>query len=172
MQLSHPYWNRRKGGRAQSIKEWQSDCPEVKNLPAMQKQQEMWVQSLVWEDPLQKEMATHSNILAWEISWTQEPGGLYSMRSQRVSHDEGLNNKFKMANKSTSTSPWASVYAFHDTSASKMTHPPAPWQFWGQLSKAKTWAIAQFLEIPALSSEIAGIILPLISLWNYPTYKN
>ena len=47
----------------------------VKNLPAMW---ETWVRSLSWEDPLEKEMATHSSILAWEIPWTEEPGGLYS----------------------------------------------------------------------------------------------
>ena len=51
----------------------------VKNLPAVQ---ETWVQSLGWEDPLEKEMATHSSILAWKISWTEEPGGLQSMGSQ------------------------------------------------------------------------------------------
>ena len=45
----------------------------VNNLPAMQ---ETWVQSLGWEDPLEKEMATHSSILAWRIPWTEEPGGL------------------------------------------------------------------------------------------------
>ena len=45
----------------------------VKNLSVMQ---EMWVQSLGWEDPLEKEMATHSSILAWEIPWSEEPGGL------------------------------------------------------------------------------------------------
>ena len=44
----------------------------VKNLPAVQ---ETWVQSLGWEDPLKKEMATHSSILAWKISWTEECGG-------------------------------------------------------------------------------------------------
>ena len=43
--------------------------------------------SLGWEDPLEKEMATHSSILAWKISWTEEPGGLQSMGSQRVRHD-------------------------------------------------------------------------------------
>ena len=48
----------------------------VKNLPAIQ---ETWVQSLVWEDPLEKGMATHSSILAWRIPWTEEPGGLQSM---------------------------------------------------------------------------------------------
>ena len=60
----------------------------VKNLPAM------WVtqvpslcQSLGWEDPLEKEMATHSSILAWRIPWTEKPGGLLSMGSQRMGHD-------------------------------------------------------------------------------------
>ena len=48
----------------------------VKNLPAMQELQEVLVRSLGWEDPLEKEMATHSRILAWEILWTEEPGGL------------------------------------------------------------------------------------------------
>ena len=50
----------------------------------------MWetqAQSLGWEDPLEKEMATYSSILAWRISWTEEPGGLQSMGSQRVRHD-------------------------------------------------------------------------------------
>ena len=56
----------------------------VKNLPAMQ---ETLVQLLGQEDPLEKEMATHSSILAWKIPWTEEPGGLQSMGSQRVEHD-------------------------------------------------------------------------------------
>ena len=56
----------------------------VKNPPAMQ---ETWVQSLGQEDPLEKEMATHSNILSWRIPWTEEPGRLQSMGSQRVGHD-------------------------------------------------------------------------------------
>ena len=56
----------------------------VKNLPAVQ---ETWVRYLGWEDPLEKEVATHSRILAWKISWTEEPGGLQSMRSQRVGHE-------------------------------------------------------------------------------------
>jgi len=51
----------------------------VKNLPAVQ---ETRVLSLGWEDPLEKEMATHSSILAWKISWREEPGGLQSMGSQ------------------------------------------------------------------------------------------
>ena len=55
-----------------------------KNLPAMQETQ---VQFLGQEDPLEKEMATHSSILVWEIPWTEEPGGLQSMGSQRVGHN-------------------------------------------------------------------------------------
>ena len=47
----------------------------VKNLPVVQK---TWVQSLGWEDPLERGMATHSSVLAWRIPWTEEPGGLYS----------------------------------------------------------------------------------------------
>ena len=49
--------------------------------------QKMWVPSLGWEDLLEKEMVTHSNILAWEIPWTEEPGRLQSMGLQRVGHD-------------------------------------------------------------------------------------
>ena len=56
---------------------------QVKNPSAMQKTQEMWVQSSSWEDPLEKEMETHSSILAWEIPWTEEPGGLQSMELQK-----------------------------------------------------------------------------------------
>ena len=56
----------------------------VKCLPAVR---EARVQSLGWEDPLEKEMATHSSNLAWKIPWTEEPGGLQSMGSQRVGHD-------------------------------------------------------------------------------------
>ena len=49
--------------------------------------QEMLVWTLGWEDPLEKEMATHSSILTWEIPWTEEPGWLQSMGMQRVGHD-------------------------------------------------------------------------------------
>ena len=56
----------------------------VKNLPAMQETQ---VQSLDQEDPLEKELTTRSSILVWRIPWTEEPGGLQSMGSQRVRHD-------------------------------------------------------------------------------------
>ena len=53
----------------------------------MQEMQEMPVWSVGWEDPLEKEMATHSSIIAWKISWTEEPGELQSMGLQRVGHD-------------------------------------------------------------------------------------
>ena len=56
----------------------------VKRLPIMQ---ETWVQSLGWEDLLEKEMATHSSILAWKIPWMEEPGRPQSTGSQRVGHD-------------------------------------------------------------------------------------
>ena len=56
----------------------------LRNLPA---KQETWVQSLGREDPLEKGMATHSGILAWRIQWTEEPGGLQSVGSQRVGQD-------------------------------------------------------------------------------------
>ena len=56
----------------------------VENLPAMQ---ESWVRSLGWENPLEKVKATHSSIVAWRIPWTEEPGRLQSMGSQRVGHD-------------------------------------------------------------------------------------
>ena len=65
--------------------EWGSLVAQrLKRLPAMQ---ETWVRSLGREDPLEKEMATHSSILAWRISWMEEPGGLQSTGSQRVRHD-------------------------------------------------------------------------------------
>ena len=62
----------------------------VKNLPAMR---ETWLRSLGWEDPLKKEMATHSSILAWEIPRTEDSGGLQSMRSQRVGRNEATEHE-------------------------------------------------------------------------------
>ena len=63
----------------------------LKCLPSMQ---ETWVWSLGWEDPLEKEMATHSSILAWRIPWMEELGGLQSMGSQRVRHNWGSSVHF------------------------------------------------------------------------------
>ena len=66
----------------------------VKRLPTMR---ETWVRSLGWEDPLEKEMATHSSILAWKIPWTGDPGRLQSIQSQRARHDwvTSLHRAFK-----------------------------------------------------------------------------
>ena len=74
--------------KSESESEWASLVAQrLKPLPAMR---ETWVQSLGQEDPLEKEMASHSSILAWRIPWTEEPGGLQSTGSQRVGHDWGL----------------------------------------------------------------------------------
>ena len=59
----------------------------VENLLAMQKTQERWVRSLDWQYPLEEGMETYSSILTWKIPWAEEPGGLQSVRSQRVRHD-------------------------------------------------------------------------------------
>ena len=73
----------------------------VKNLPAMQKTQEKQVQSLGQEDSLEEGMATHSSILAWRIPWTEEPGGLQSVASQRVRREWS-----DWAHTHTKVSPW------------------------------------------------------------------
>ena len=59
----------------------------LKNQPVVQETQEMLVRSLSWKDPLEEEMTTHSSILAWRIPWIVEPGGLQSIRLQKVGHD-------------------------------------------------------------------------------------
>ena len=73
------YWS--PGTGASLMAQW------VKNLPAVQETLEIQIQSLGQEDPLEGEMATHSSILAWEIPWTEGPGGLQSMGSQKVRHN-------------------------------------------------------------------------------------
>ena len=70
----------------------------VKNLPAMW---ETWVRSLDQQDPLEKGMATYSSVLAWRILWTEEPGGLQSMGSQRVGHDWATNTHTQLINTHT-----------------------------------------------------------------------
>ena len=63
----------------------------VKNPPAMW---ETWIRSLGWEDPLEEGMATHSSILAWRISWTEQPGTLQSMGSQRIEHNRATKHTY------------------------------------------------------------------------------
>ena len=75
----------------------------VKRLPTMR---ETWVPSLGWEDPLEKEMAIHSSILAWKIPWMEESGWLLSMVSQRVGHDRAtsLSTVHRVTNSQTQLS--------------------------------------------------------------------
>ena len=75
----------------------------LKRLPAMQ---ETWVRSLGWEDPLVKEMATHSSILAWRIPWTEEPGTLQSTGSQRVGHDWATSLSLSLRQMRAAESVW------------------------------------------------------------------
>ena len=84
--FSHPWMNTFGFVLNCSILVWRASVmtQQVKSPPTVQETQ---VQSLVWEDPLEKEMATHSSTLAWEVPWTEEPGGLQSVGSQRVRHD-------------------------------------------------------------------------------------
>ena len=62
-------------------------CMVAQTVKRLSTMQETWVRSLGWEDPLEKEMAIHSSTIAWKIPWTEEPGRLQSMGSQRVRHD-------------------------------------------------------------------------------------
>ena len=84
----------------------------VKNMPAMQ---ESWIQSLGWEDPLEKAMATHSSNLAWEILWTEEPGRLQSMGSQRVRHNWATNTHIR-----THKRGWFRGFSKHAAAASAL----------------------------------------------------
>ena len=68
----------------------------VKNLSAMQETQETWVRSLGWEDPLDKEMSTHSSILAWRIPWTEEPVGYSPKGRKRVGYNLVIKQHFRL----------------------------------------------------------------------------
>ena len=81
----------------------------VKNLSTIQELQESQIQSLGQEDPLEEDIATHSSILAWRIPWTEDPGGLQSIGSQRVGHD---------------WSSWARVYTWKLPDTSEEHHIP------------------------------------------------
>ena len=98
----------------------------IKNLPAMQ---ETWIGSLDQKDPLDKGMATHSNILAWRIPWTKEPGRLQSMRSQRVIYDWAINTFIFIVVKNTDCKEIQPVHSKGDQS----------WVFFGRSdAKAET----------------------------------
>jgi len=85
---------------------WLPWAQTVKRLPSMQ---ETRVQCLGWEDPLEKEMATHSSFLAWKIPWTEEPGRLQSMGSQRVRHNWATSLSLFIARKVVL---WSGLYVF------------------------------------------------------------
>ena len=72
-----------------NVKRWQLSWGSLvaHRLKRLTATRETWVRALGWEDPLEKEMATHSSTLAWRIPWTEEPGGLQSTGPQRVGHD-------------------------------------------------------------------------------------
>ena len=78
---------------------WKWVSQVVKNLPAMLKTQITWVQSLGQEDILEKRMATHSSILAWEIPWTEEPGGYSPWGHKKIGHDWASNTQTHKAGK-------------------------------------------------------------------------
>jgi len=80
MKIKHHHRNM-ETGEASQVAQW------LRIRLPMQKMQEMQVRSLGWEDALEKEMASHSNILAWDIPWTEEPNGLQSMGLQRIGCD-------------------------------------------------------------------------------------
>ena len=82
-------WNNHFGRKLGNIQGASLVAQTVKNMPAVQ---ETWVWSLGWEDPLEKEMATHSSILPWKIPWTDEPSRLQFMGTQRIWHDLRLND--------------------------------------------------------------------------------
>ena len=138
----------------------------LKHLPAMRETQ-VW--SLSWEDPLEKEMATHSSILAWRIPWKEKPGRLQSTGSQRVAHD------------------WATSFSFyqrkhtciHITSADRTWPPnnsgPHPWSDCPGKSWAP-WRSPQWVSLCVLVGKgkkrrartvywpLSYILLPLVSL--------
>ena len=93
----------------------------VKNPPAVQEPQEMWVQSLGQEDPLEEGMETHSSILAWRIPWTEEPSRLQSMGSQRAGHDWS-NLALMHIDKYTLMNIWDSFQMSEDHAVSQVYH--------------------------------------------------
>ena len=146
----------------------------------MQETKEIRVRSLVWEDPLEKEMATHSSILAWRIPWIEEPGGLQSEGSQRVGYDWSdwalalrptKTSPFRMSGCGWVTTPWwisgslrpflcsSSVYSCHFLISSSIRSLP----FLSFIMLVLAWkiGISNFLEeISCLSYYISSLRRP------------
>ena len=106
--------------------------------------QEIGVQSLIKEDPLEKEMATHPNILAWEIPWTEEPGGLYSMGLQRVRHNWATNTSGHLRGSRGRGSIWLEFLEAVLISLTAKTTKPSSLQnkgLWGEKGKSFLCAV-------------------------------
>ena len=127
-------------------KSWASLVAQmVKRLPAMQ---ETWVWSLGQEDPLEKEMETHSSILAWKIPWTEEPGGPQSMGSQKVGHNW-------VTNTHTHTHTHVYMYvinAVSQFSCSVVSDSATPWTAAHQASLYITysWSLLKLMSIESV----------------------
>ena len=136
----------------------------VKNLPAMQETQ-VW--SLGWEDPLEKGKATHSSILAWRIPWTEEPGGLQSMGSQRVGYD-WVTNTFTFLQLKLTTSQFSKGLFFPTLllliyPIIMLTKFP-PWQHTGFYA---TWSQFGHAYFPISSSVVFKFLWELNCMCNY-----
>ena len=125
----------------------------VKNLPAMQ---ETWVPSLDQEDPLEKGMATQTNILAWRIPWTEEPDGLQSMGSQRVGHDWATNSAIIRAH---SLSPfWLFAILWTVACQAPLSMAFSRQKYWSGLPFPSTGALPDpgIEPMSSMSSSLAG----------------
>ena len=153
----------------------------------------MWVWSLGWEDSLEKEMATHSNILAWRISWREEPGGLQSMGSQSQiwlkqlsTHTYMQKRKKKKPNQTSSSTEnhWSSIsktvinfYPLSSTAEIEESSSNVCWKsslfssikcrcisdIWAMIFSLRNLAISAFLFLSALSLSL--------ELWNYTSFN-
>ena len=140
----------------------------AKNLPAMW---ETWVQSLGWEDALDKGMATHSNFLAWRILWTEEPGGLQSVRWQRFGHDwvtDTFSFSYRLKKLRLRNLPELGV------KYSSLNNSPVAWDY----NVANTWTFCKhwrclvFVMVYSNHLERDDLVLMEGSLPNpYPSYR-
>ena len=121
----------------------------VKCLPTMQ---ETRVRSLGWEDPLEKEMATHSSTLAWKIPWTEKPGRLQSMGSQRVRHDWGTFLSFPKLSRPGFSSMWTMNFQMFKLVLEKVKEPeitlPISAGTWKKPESSREKSISALLTMP------------------------
>ena len=148
----------------------------VKNPLTMQETQEMWVRSLVWEDPPEEGMATHSSILAWRIPQTEEPGGLQSMGSWRVGHDSSdwactRTSKTHMSRWRPGFWVWGPVRAGHTTHSNTDCVKPDHHMDVDLLSqKQRAWSRDHGKQDPAAISKLQ--IVPRSSIsWDSLLFK-